>query len=169
VIGAALGVSDHTIARRYRRLRSQGVLRVVGLPDSPRLGRTDWFLRLRCVPDSGRRLDRLIASGALFFDVEIAPEHLGYQVEALLWVTVAPGRLEEVAGATARHPHVALAAATSGATNLLLGVGCHDGADLYDCIAHHLGPIDGVQAVQTAPVIRTVKRAGSLLEAALDH
>jgi hypothetical protein len=24
--------------------------------------------------------------------VEIAPEHLGYQVEALLWVTVAPGR-----------------------------------------------------------------------------
>ena len=24
----------------------------------------------------------------LFFDVEIAPEHLGYQAEALLWVTV---------------------------------------------------------------------------------
>jgi hypothetical protein len=71
--------------------------------------------------------------------------------------------------ATARHPHVALAAATSGATNLLLGVGCHDDADLYDYVAHHLGPIDGVQAVQTAPVIRTVKRAGSLLEAAPGH
>jgi DNA-binding Lrp family transcriptional regulator len=306
VIGEALGVSDHTIARRYRRLRSQGVLRVVGLPDSRRLGRTDWFLRLRCVPDSAlpiaralarrddiswvmltsagaeitcqatissrgqrdalllgtlprsrqivqvdahsvlrtfsggatgwngrtalteaqaksiartgghpppaasptgpvtldaqdefllaelrrdgripvtdlaaalgcsqpaasRRLDRLIASGALFFDVEIAPEHLGYQVEALLWVTVAPGRLEEAADATARHPHVALAAATSGPTNLLLGVGCHDDADLYDYVAHHLGPIDGIQAVQTAPVIRTVKRAGSLLEPAPDR
>ena len=303
VIAAALGVSDHTIARRYRRLRSRGVLRVVGLPDSVRLGRTDWFIRLRCVPDgalpiaralarrddmswvmltsggaeitcqasissrghrdalllgtlprsrqivqvdalsvlrsffggatgwngrtsaltadqashvaqsgagppvpcppapavldardeallaevrrdgripladlaaalgcsqpaASRRLDRLIASGVLFFDVEIAPEHLGYQVEALLWVTVAPGRLEAAATAAARHPQVALAAATSGDTNLLLGVGCHDDAGLYDYVAHHLGPVDGVQAVQTAPVIRTVKRAGTLLEPA---
>ena len=33
VIAAALGVSDHTIARRYRRLRSQGAVRVVGVPD----------------------------------------------------------------------------------------------------------------------------------------
>ncbi|HEY6498343.1 MAG TPA: AsnC family transcriptional regulator [Streptosporangiaceae bacterium] len=299
VIAAALGVSDHTIARRYRQLRSQGVLRVVGLPDSGRLGRTDWFIRLRCVPDSAlpiaralarrddiswvmltsagaeitcqasvgsrdqrdalllgtlprsrqivqvdalsvlrtffggatgwngrtsalteaqagliegpggsppapaepvvldpqdekllaelrkdgrtavtdlaavlgcsqpaasRRLDRLISSGALFFDVEIAPEHLGYQVEALLWVTVAPGRLEDVAMTAAQHPHVALAAATSGATNLLLGIGCRDPADLYDYVAHGLGPIEGVQAVQTAPVIRTVKRAGTLIE-----
>jgi DNA-binding Lrp family transcriptional regulator len=303
VIAAALGVSDHTVARRYQRLRRQGVVRVVGLPNSSRLGRTDWFIRLCCVPDTAlpmaralarrddiswvmltsggteitcqasigsrgqrdalllgtlprsrqivhvdalsvlrsffggatgwngrtsaltsaqasgiaksggsqraigalpaapvvldpqdekllaelrrdgrtsvtelaaalgcsqpaasRRLDRLIASGALFFDVEIAPEHLGYQVEALLWVTVAPGQLEDVASAVAKHPHVAMAAATSGATNLLLAVGCHDDADLYDYIAHQLGPVDGVQAVQTAPVIRTVKRAGSLLE-----
>jgi DNA-binding Lrp family transcriptional regulator len=120
-------------------------------------------------PAASRRLGRLIASGVLFFDVEIAPEHLGYQVEALLWITVAPGRLEDVATAAARHPHVAMAAATSGATNLLLAVGCHDDADLYDYVAHRLGPIDGVQAVQTAPVIRTVKRAGSLLEPASPH
>jgi DNA-binding Lrp family transcriptional regulator len=95
--------------------------------------------------------------------VEIAPEHLGYQVEALLWVTVAPGRLEEAAIAAAGHPHVALAVATSGATNLLLAVGCHDAADLYDYVAHCLGPVQGVQAVQTAPVIRTVKRGGTLI------
>jgi DNA-binding Lrp family transcriptional regulator len=302
VIAAALGVSDQTIARRYQRLRSQGVLRVVGLPDSVRLGRTDWFIRLRCVPDTAlpiaralarrddiswvmltsagaeitcqasigsrdqrdalllgtlprsrqivqvdalsvlrsffggatgwngrtsaltaeqasripvsgpgpsdpgarpapvvldpqdamllaevrhegripvaglaaalgcsqpaasRRLDRLIASGVLFFDVEIAPEHLGYPVEALLWVTVAPGRLEAAAHAAAGHPQVAMAAATSGDTNLLLAVGCRDSADLYDYLAHRLGPLDGVQAVQTAPVVRTIKRAGALLE-----
>jgi DNA-binding Lrp family transcriptional regulator len=305
VIAAALGVSDHTIARRYRRLRSQGVLRVVGLPDSLRLNRTDWFIRLRCVPDSALPIARALAQrddiswvmltsagaeitcqasmssrghrdalllGTLprsrqivqvdalsvlrsFFGgatgwngrtsaltaeqashiarsgtgppgpgvrpaapvvlgpqdeallIEVVrtaaspwptspprlaapspqpvagstassrpaccsstsrspPEHLGYQVEALLWVTVAPGRLEEAAAAAARHPQVAMAAATFGDTNLLLAVGCHDSADLYDCVAHHLGPIDGVQAVQTAPVIRTVKRAGALLEAA---
>src|ERR1700742_3532502 len=61
VIASALGVSDHTIARRSRRLRGQGVLRVVGLPDSRRLGRTDWFLRLRCVPDSSLPIARSLA------------------------------------------------------------------------------------------------------------
>ena len=50
-----------------------------------------------------------------------------------------------------------------------LGVGSHDDVDLYDYVAHRLGPIDGVQAVRTAPAIRTVKRAGSLLEPAPDH
>ena len=50
-----------------------------------------------------------------------------------------------------------------------LGVGSHDDVDLYGYVAHRLGPIDGVQAVQTAPAIRTVKRAGSLLEPAPDH
>jgi DNA-binding Lrp family transcriptional regulator len=126
---------------------------------------TDLAVALGCSqPAASRRLDRLIGSGALFFDVEIAPEHLGFQVEALLWVTVAPGQLEHVATAAAQHPHVAMAAATSGPTNLLLAAGCRDNGDLYDYVAHHLGPIEGVQAVHTAPVIRTVKRAGSLLE-----
>lgn len=50
-----------------------------------------------------------------------------------------------------------------------LGVGSHDDADLYDYVAHRLAPIYGVQAMQTAPVVRTVKRAGSLLEPAPDH
>jgi hypothetical protein len=71
-----------------------------------------------------------------------------------------------VASTAATHSPVALAAVTSGTTNLLLAVGCRDDADLYDYVAHHLGPLDGVQAVQTAPVIRTVKRAGTLLEPA---
>ena len=61
VIAAALGVSDRTIARRYTRLRSQGVLRVVGVPDSRRLGRTEWFLRLRCVPDGSLPIAHALA------------------------------------------------------------------------------------------------------------
>ena len=50
-IAELLGVSDQTVARRYRRLRSAGVLRVVGLKSRPKtLG---WFLRMRCVPGAG--------------------------------------------------------------------------------------------------------------------
>lgn len=299
-IGAALGVSDHTVARHYRRLRGAQILRVVGLPHRRTIGYVEWFIRLRCLPDGalgvaralarrddvswvmltsagteitclyearsrnqrdklllgtvprtrqvvevdalcalhsyfggptgwagrggaltaeqieqlapspssdmgvdrdpialdaddhallaelrrdgrtpitdlasalgcspstvGRRLDRLVASGVVFFDVEIAPEHLGYAVEALPWLTVRPAALEATAQAVAGHPQVALAVATSGASNLLLSVGCRDADDLYDYLANGLGRIPAIQAVHTAPIIRTVKRAGALLE-----
>ncbi len=51
-IAAVLGVSDRTIARRYRRLCDEGGLRVVVLRDAVRLGQDQWMLRLRCAPDS---------------------------------------------------------------------------------------------------------------------
>jgi DNA-binding Lrp family transcriptional regulator len=297
VVAEVLGVSDHTVARRYRRLRGAGLLRVVGLAQSAALGHTDWFVRLRCLPDSAlpiakalarrddiswvmltsagteitclaqtrtrperdalllgalprtrqvvevdalcvlatfaggasgwngragaldeqqvaaltpdrpdraadrvvvddvdlallallrrdaripvvelaaalrcspsaasRRLDRLLERGALAFDVEIAPEHLGFGVEALLWLDVAPGALDETGRAVAGHAPVALAAATSGSSNLLLAVGCRDTADLYDYLARRLGPLPAVAAIHSAPVIRTVKRAGTVLD-----
>jgi DNA-binding Lrp family transcriptional regulator len=51
-VAGVLGVSGRTLARRYRRLRECGAVRVVGLPDTARLGHTDWFVRIRCVPDA---------------------------------------------------------------------------------------------------------------------
>src|SRR5580658_8355561 len=59
-IAEVLGVSDQTIARRYRRLRSTGALRVVGLP-SPKKGYASWFLRMRCVPGSGEAIATALA------------------------------------------------------------------------------------------------------------
>ena len=52
-LGDVLGVSDQTVARRYRRLRSAGVLRVVGLKARHKVGYLGWFLRMRCVPGAG--------------------------------------------------------------------------------------------------------------------
>ncbi|MGW2863251.1 Lrp/AsnC family transcriptional regulator [Streptomyces sp. NPDC001205] len=49
-IAEALGVSDRTIARRYARLRSAGVVRVLCGVDSTALGAVLWFLRVRCAP-----------------------------------------------------------------------------------------------------------------------
>ncbi|GIF12772.1 Lrp/AsnC family transcriptional regulator [Actinoplanes teichomyceticus] len=51
-IGAVLGVSDQTVARRYRRLRDEAGLRVVGLPNPIELGYETWVLRLRAAPDA---------------------------------------------------------------------------------------------------------------------
>ena len=60
-IAALLGVSDQTVARRYRRLRSAGPLRVVGLRWARSPGTARWFLRLRCVPGSGETIAAALA------------------------------------------------------------------------------------------------------------
>jgi DNA-binding Lrp family transcriptional regulator len=291
-IAAVLGVSDQTVARRYRKLRSSGVLRVVGVPEAAPLGQVHWLVRLRCVPDAAaaiaaalarrddtqwvslmsggteivcfvraplreqadglllgqlpktprvvsmtayrlqrrfaggpagwpgrssalspsqiaalrratsevpyrpepgdaallaalardgradmstlaaasgrsestvrRRLEHLRASGALYFDVEVDAALLGYPLTATLWLTVAPSALESAGQALAGHPQVAFAAATTGPANLVANVGCRDDAALYSYLADDLGRLPGVQRVETAPMIRTLKRFGTV-------
>ncbi|GGK27497.1 transcriptional regulator [Streptomyces camponoticapitis] len=40
------------MARRYRRLRHEGVLQVVGVVNTAVLGQSEWIIRVRCRPDS---------------------------------------------------------------------------------------------------------------------
>ena len=68
-----------------------------------------------------------------------------------------------VAGrALAEHPEVSFAAATTGPSNLLASVLCPDVYALYDFLADRIGLLPGIRAVETAPIIRTVKRAGAV-------
>ncbi|MBI0318730.1 Lrp/AsnC family transcriptional regulator, partial [Streptomyces javensis] len=60
-IAHALGVSDQTVARRFRRLRTTVQLRVLGITDESRLGRSTWLLRLRCTPDAAEQLAGALA------------------------------------------------------------------------------------------------------------
>jgi len=60
-IAAVLGVSDQTVARRYRRLVAEGGLRIVGLQDSHLLGHDHWMLRLRCAPDGAEAIAAALA------------------------------------------------------------------------------------------------------------
>ncbi|MFD9795881.1 Lrp/AsnC family transcriptional regulator [Streptomyces sp. NPDC059070] len=290
-IAAVLGVSDQTVARRYRRLYTEGELRVVCVRDTERLGLTRWMLRLRCTPDASvsiatalarrpdtawigltsggtevvcttesrrpedhealllgklprtpsiveigahqllhrffggplgwfakdsaltageraaltpepfepatgplrldaadealidalaangragypelqkatgrsesavkRRLDQLLRSGALFVDVEFDTNRFGFRTRAVLWITVAPSALASVGAALASHTEVAFAAATSGPANVVAVVICRDPAALYAYLSERLGTLDGVQHVESAPVLREVKR-----------
>ena len=63
-IAGVLGVSDQTIARRYKRLRSSSEARVLGLTDESRLGRSVWLVRLHCTPDGADRLAGALARRA---------------------------------------------------------------------------------------------------------
>jgi DNA-binding Lrp family transcriptional regulator len=297
-IAAVLGVSDQTIARRYRRLRSAGALRVVGSVNAMLLGYASWAIRLRCAPDAAgpiaaalarrpdtfwvhllsggteiacgttartpeerdtlllqrlprtgrvvsvsahsllhlyvggpaswpgaatalsedqverlrpdapavhdgepvvlddgdqvllaalsldgrtghaelagitgwsestvrRRMDRLVGSGVLFYDIDIPPECLGFRYEARLWMSVRPADLASVGEALAEHPEVSFAAAITGPANLMAAVACRDEQALYRYLTERIGALDGVTQLETAPVIRTVKRAGAVLK-----
>jgi len=60
-VAEVLGVSDQTVARRYRRLRAGVRLRVLGMVDQSRVGRASWIVRLRCTPDVAEQLAQALA------------------------------------------------------------------------------------------------------------
>ncbi|GAA1950192.1 AsnC family transcriptional regulator [Catenulispora subtropica] len=111
-----------------------------------------------------RRLDHLTEEGVVFFDVEVLPVHLGFQVEALMSAAVAPSDLEAVGRTVGSHPEVPFAAATTGATSLLAVVVCRDIEALYEYVTLRLGAIKEVAQLEITPALRTVKRAGLLTD-----
>jgi DNA-binding Lrp family transcriptional regulator len=309
-IAEVLGVSDQTVARRYRRLRSAGVLRVVGLSYPESLGNPGWFLRLRCVPGSGlaiaealarrpdttwiqllsgdtevlcslreagsphagsphagsphaesllsrlprssrivavtaysrlhmftggpdalafldvlpagrvaplrvpaagppggaphgvdngaggearqavdepllaalaadgrmpyaevaaatgwsettvrRRMEQLRERGVLYYDLEVDMPAFGFRTSAWLFLSVPPSRLADAGAALVRFPEVAYAVATMGPTNLAACAVCRDEEAFYEFLTAKVGALAGVERVETAPVIRTIKQA----------
>ena len=292
-VADVLDVSENTIARRYRRLRSDGALRVVGVPNGVVLGYTSWTIRVRCTPaaarpiaealaertdtfwvhilsggteiscnvqarseserdallldklprtsrvldisvhallgggivpgqwagldfltdeqvarlkpepqpgaglpvlDDGdhallqalaqdgrtpyaelaartgwsdstvkRRMDQLRRAGVLVFDVDVPPAVLGYAAEARLWMSVRPSALVRVAEAVAAHPETSFVAVTTGRTNLVAAVVCRDSGGLYRYLTERIGALDDVHTIESAPLIRTVKRQGAVL------
>ncbi|MER7154381.1 Lrp/AsnC family transcriptional regulator [Streptomyces lydicus] len=291
-VAEVLGVSENTVARRYRRLRSAGVLRVVGVVNGVALGHSSWALRLQCTPDAAgavaaalagrpdtsyvhllsggteiscnvqspsaaerdalllhklprtsrvtavsahlllratalpaawpgaawlseeqagrlrpapvaavsepvalddqdrvvlgllardgragyrelaaaagsadstvkRRLDALRRSGVLGYALDLSPAALGFPTEARLWMSVRPSGLLQVAQAMAEHPEVCFAALCTGPGNLVAAVNCRDAEDLCRYLTERVAALDAVRSVETAPVIRTLKRTGT--------
>jgi len=109
-----------------------------------------------------RRIDELRLAGLLYFEVDIDGRGLGITVQATLWLAVEPARLDEVGRALAGHPEVPFAAATTGSTNLVVTALFRDTEHLYQYLTGPLASLPGVRSVETAPVIRTLKRTGSV-------
>lgn len=109
-----------------------------------------------------RRLDDLIAGGAVYFDVEVDADAFGFRARALLWMAVAPSRLASVGEALATHEEIVFAGATTGATNVVATVVCYDMPGLYRYLTDRIGMLDGVERVETAPLLRHVKQVGAV-------
>jgi DNA-binding Lrp family transcriptional regulator len=109
-----------------------------------------------------RRIDELRRSGLLHFEVDLDGRALGMNVYVMLWLSVEPARLDEAGHALAGHPEVAFAAATTGPANLI-GTALFTGTGhLYQYLTGELARLPGVRSVETAPIIRTLKRTGSV-------
>ncbi|MEV6873682.1 Lrp/AsnC family transcriptional regulator [Amycolatopsis sp. NPDC051128] len=102
-----------------------------------------------------RRLDRLTAAGRVRTYANVDVTALGLTVDANIWMTVPPGRLDEVGRVLARHPMVHGTVATTGVTNLMAAVWCHDLTDLYAFVTG----LD-VPSAEVTVVARAVKRGG---------
>ncbi|MER7272993.1 Lrp/AsnC family transcriptional regulator [Dactylosporangium sp. NPDC000244] len=110
-----------------------------------------------------RRLEHLRATGAIFFDVEMDPALLGYPARFLLWLTVAPAHLAAVGEELARHEEVVFVAATTGETNLMATVICRDMAQLYTYVTRRIGPLRGVERLESVPALRHVKQVAAVV------
>lgn len=79
-IADVIGVSEQTVARRYRRMHQAGLLRVLGSVDATAGGVGGYLVRLQCRPDGVNRLAHTLAN---------RPD--------VTWVTICAGGSEIVA------------------------------------------------------------------------
>ncbi len=109
-----------------------------------------------------RRVEELRRAGLLYFDVDLDEQVLGARASVMLWLTIDPSALDAAGRAVAGHPEVPFAAATTGPTNLAASAIFRDTRQLYAYLSTRLADLPGLQSVESAPIIGTVKRAGRL-------
>lgn len=105
-----------------------------------------------------RRIEELRRAGALVFEVDLDTQVFGMNTHAFLWLSVEPSGLAGVGSELSRHPEVAYAAATTGRTNLFASLVCRDSGHLFEYLNTRLANLPGIHSVETAPLIRTLKR-----------
>ena len=104
-----------------------------------------------------RRVEELIDSGVLFFDLDLASDAFGIRSQALLWMSVPPRNLRDIGQALASRPEFPFVAATSGSTNLLAALVCPDDRSLYEYLSDEMTTLDGLSHIETSPVMQFVK------------
>jgi DNA-binding Lrp family transcriptional regulator len=113
---------------------------------------------------AARRLELLVRSGALYSDVDIAPEQLGYPAGANLYLEVTPSKVPAVGALLATHQQTAFVAAVGGSANMIAAIRTKDVAEIYEYVTATLGQVDGVEHVEVSTVSRTIKHAQAVTD-----
>ena len=106
-----------------------------------------------------RRLEALLGSGLVALRTDLSPQAFGIDSLAVLWLDVAPGRLDEVGRALAEEREVITVLALSGSYNLGVLMACPDAAGLYAFLVQTLGSHEAIRATDVSPVLRKLSAA----------
>lgn len=103
-----------------------------------------------------RRLEALVGGQVLRLATEVDLARLGIRTVALLWITVAPGGLEETGRRLSRHPQLRFASATTDPANLLVAVAAADLDALYHFVSDTIGALEHISTVEVTPILSGV-------------
>ncbi|MEU6553250.1 Lrp/AsnC family transcriptional regulator [Streptomyces sp. NPDC046915] len=141
---------------------------ITALIEDGRASYTDLARRADTTPLTARhRLEALVGGQVLRLATEVDLARLGVRTEALLWITVAPGRLEETGHQLSRHPQVRFASATTGPANLLVAVAAAGLDALYHFLSDTVGALTHISTMEVTPILSGVKRTGLVRPASL--
>lgn len=131
------------------------------LVEDCRISYTDLARRIGVTALTGRRrLNALVSGNVIRLATEVDLALLGARVEALLWISVQPGALEETAETLAAHPQVRFVGAITGPANLLVALAAVDLNAVYAFLVTTIGSLNGITAIDTTPLLATAKRTG---------
>lgn len=112
-------------------------------------------------PTVRRRIEAMRRQGRLFLRAVVEPALLGLPTEALLWMKVAPGRVDAVGEELARSGAVRYAVALAGEYQLLVHVAVRDTVELHRFITTGSWVRD-TQTIETSMIVAAPKRTGVL-------
>jgi len=111
-----------------------------------------------------RQLNRVLASGILSFRCEIAQRYSSFPVTCQWFVNVPAGQHEAAAAEIRTISNVRLSASTTGPTNFVIIMWLHTLADVLSAELALQQKVPGIEIVESAVMLRTVKRVGWMLK-----
>jgi len=114
-------------------------------------------------PRVARRLAALEAAGTLTYDLDVLPQRLGFEVNAMIWLTTTPQHLDGVGQQIAAHAEIASVAATSGRNNLMAIAICRDARHLYDYLSGEFAAVEHVGGYDVSIRAQRLKQTASLI------
>jgi DNA-binding Lrp family transcriptional regulator len=119
---------------------------------------TGWTQR-----QTAQRVNALIASGAIYFHLDVAHTALGLHLVAALWFTVAPAHLAAVGARLADHDELPFVGAVTGSTNIMASALTRDAEALYRYLTTKVAAIEGIHTVEVVPQQGRVKQSHTLM------
>jgi DNA-binding Lrp family transcriptional regulator len=108
---------------------------------------------------TARRVESLVRRGCLRFRTVFEAPLIGFDLEFLLWLTVEPGRIDEVGEQLAKKSSTRYVSATTGRHNLILQGVLPSYGDLYNYTTHVIGELPGLVSADLTLQVQTLKRA----------